>query len=79
MSYCLQAFNLLPAPMPKIDRELPETEPKPKGVENRNRDLEWILNRVRETGKPSGWIYFADDDNSYDVRIFDEVCSALEL
>ena len=65
--------------MPKIDRELPETEPKPKGVENRNRDLEWILNRVRETGNPSGWIYFADDDNSYDVRIFDDVSSALQL
>ncbi len=45
----------------------------PKGVENRNKGIEWILNRVEETGDDSGAFYFADDDNTYDVRIFDQV------
>lgn len=42
--------------------------PKPRGVSNRNRGLEWI----RENAK-TGVFYFADDDNSYDLQLFDEV------
>ena len=40
-----------------------------RGVFNRRAALEWI----REYGQESGVIYFADDDNSYDVRIFEEI------
>lgn len=41
---------------------------KPRGVSNRNRGLEWI--RANAT---QGVFYFADDDNTYDLVIFDEV------
>ena len=39
---------------------------QPKGVTNRNRALEWILENAT-----NGVLYFADDDNTYDTRIFD--------
>lgn len=41
---------------------------KPKGVANRNRGLKWIRQNAVE-----GVVYFADDDNTYDVRLFNEV------
>lgn len=40
-----------------------------RGVFNRRAALAWI----REHGSNEGVIYFADDDNSYDVRIFEEI------
>ena len=45
----------------------------PKGVENRNKGLEWIIKHVQATGDDSGVFYFADDDNTYDIRLFEEV------
>lgn len=41
---------------------------KPKGVANRNRGLKWVRQNAVE-----GVVYFADDDNTYDVRLFNEV------
>lgn len=41
---------------------------KPRGVSNRNRGLQWI--RANAT---DGVLYFADDDNTYDLDIFEEV------
>lgn len=41
---------------------------KPRGVSNRNRGLDWIRANASE-----GVLYFADDDNTYDLEIFDEV------
>ena len=46
-----------------------------RGVFNRRAALDW----VREYGQESGVIYFADDDNSYDVRIFEEIRSTVEV
>ena len=43
-----------------------EWKKQPKGVSNRNRALEWIMENATE-----GVFYFADDDNTYDSRIFD--------
>jgi beta-1,3-glucuronyltransferase S len=40
-----------------------------RGVFNRRAALAWI----RQAGDPNAVVYFADDDNSYDVRIFEEV------
>ena len=40
-----------------------------RGVFNRRAALDWI----RENAEERGVIYFADDDNSYDVRIFEEI------
>lgn len=41
---------------------------KPRGVSNRNKGLEWVRKNAVD-----GVIYFADDDNTYDIQIFEEV------
>lgn len=55
------------APMPDQYKQK-KKGPKPRGVSNRNRGLEWI--RANAT---SGVLYFADDDNTYDTELFEEV------
>jgi beta-1,3-glucuronyltransferase len=40
---------------------------KPRGVSNRNRGLQWLRANAK-----SGVFYFADDDNTYDIRLFEE-------
>ena len=45
---------------------------KPRGIEQRNVALKWIRRHYR-LGKVNGVVYFADDDNTYDLRVFDEV------
>lgn len=69
--YTFLPYNLMrlsaifTAPMPAKYRK---NKIKPRGVSNRNRGLEWI--RANAT---DGVLYFADDDNSYDLEIFEEV------
>ena len=41
---------------------------KVRGCAQRNAALKWLKKTTNE-----GVIYFADDDNSYDVRLFDEI------
>lgn len=43
-----------------------------RGVSNRLRGLKWLRENLSNT-KTEGVIYFADDDNSYDVRVFKEM------
>ena len=43
-----------------------------RGVEQRNAGLQWLKDHV-EPENSSGVVYFADDDNKYDLRIFSEV------
>ena len=45
----------------------------PKGVANRNKGLHWIYHYTQNIGDTSGVLYFADDDNTYDIRLFEEV------
>lgn len=56
---------LFTAQMPEKYRK---NKVKPRGVSNRNRALEWI-----KANATDGVLYFADDDNTYDVDIFTEV------
>lgn len=42
---------------------------KPRGVLQRNAALDWIRKRPSNTGV----VYFADDDNTYDVQLFEEM------
>ena len=44
---------------------------KPKGVSSRNAAVNWIIDK--EMTLPSGIIYFGDDDNTYDLRLFEEI------
>ena len=57
---------IMAAPMP--DKYRDRTGPKPRGVANRNMGMQWVINKADQ-----GVIYFADDDNTYDIRIFQEV------
>lgn len=59
-------FDHLIAPMP--DKFKLKKGAKPRGVSNRNRGLQWI--RANAT---RGVFYFADDDNTYDLELFDEI------
>ncbi|XP_039964312.1 galactosylgalactosylxylosylprotein 3-beta-glucuronosyltransferase P isoform X1 [Bactrocera tryoni] len=54
------------APMP--DEYKNTKKAKPRGVSNRNRGLDYI--RANAT---SGVFYFADDDNTYDISIFEQM------
>ncbi len=47
-----------------------------RGVVQRNCALRWLRDN-RNFLKP-GVIYFADDDNRYDLRVFEEVCGLFE-
>lgn len=47
---------------------------KAKGVPNRIRGLKWIRENVNE-----GVLYFADDDNTYDIELFKEMRSTKKV
>ncbi|XP_011148820.3 galactosylgalactosylxylosylprotein 3-beta-glucuronosyltransferase P [Harpegnathos saltator] len=59
-------FDHLIAPMP--EKYKLKKGAKPRGVSNRNRGLQWI--RANAT---RGVFYFADDDNTYDIELFNEI------
>jgi hypothetical protein len=44
---------------------------KPRGVLQRNTALEWLHTNLDSNNK--GVVYFADDDNSYSLQLFEEV------
>lgn len=47
---------------------------KPKGVWQRNAGLDWIRDNINEDFiDKNGVIYFADDDNTYDLQLFNEM------
>jgi len=46
----------------------------PRGVLQRNAGLSWLRSHLDTSPQDSGVLYFADDDNTYDLRLFDEVC-----
>lgn len=43
--------------------------PAPRGVANRRAALSWLRNNTRY----SGVLYFGDDDNTFDLRLFSEI------
>lgn len=45
---------------------------KPRGVLQRNAGLSWLREHFSHRNC-SGVVYFGDDDNSYDLRVFDAV------
>ena len=66
-------YTQLAVPTPS-QRKLAENEPrwlKARGVEQRNLGIEWL---VKNRSRSEGVVYFADDDNTYDLRIFEQVC-----
>ncbi|XP_062131684.1 galactosylgalactosylxylosylprotein 3-beta-glucuronosyltransferase S isoform X1 [Drosophila sulfurigaster albostrigata] len=59
-------FTHLSSPMPHKFRS---TKPAPRGVANRRAALQWI----RQHNLTNGVLYFGDDDNTYDLRLFSEI------
>lgn len=54
---------------------LKEGEPtwrKCRGVEQRNAAIDWLRKNV---GDGEGVVYFGDDDNTYDIELFEQVRS----
>lgn len=72
-SYPVTLFVSPLAPMPEEFKKK-KKGPKPRGVSNRNKGLEWIRQNAKD-----GVLYFADDDNTYDLDIFEEVSVCLRL
>ena len=58
----------LTSPMPKMYLK---EKYKPRGVASRRAGMEWILKNHDWT--KVGIMYFADDDNTYDLKLFEEI------
>ncbi|CAL4061019.1 unnamed protein product, partial [Meganyctiphanes norvegica] len=59
-------YTHIASPMPEVYRK---ERYVPRGVSNRRASLEW----VREYGEDTGILYFLDDDNAIDIRLFEEM------
>ncbi len=44
-----------------------------RGVDQRNLGLGWIRSYCSKEANCTGSVYFMDDDNKYDLRLFEEV------
>lgn len=62
-------LNILTPPSYKLQESDPNWL-KPRGVLQRNKGIEWL--RSQAPNHP-GVVYFADDDNTYDAALFQEV------
>ena len=51
---------------------------KSRGVEQRNIALQWLRRNVK-ANETKGVVYFADDDNTYDIKIFEEVRTVTQI
>ncbi|XP_053667133.1 galactosylgalactosylxylosylprotein 3-beta-glucuronosyltransferase S [Anopheles marshallii] len=59
-------YTLLASPMPEMYRARKNA---PRGVANRRAALNWI----RQNQKKTGVLYFGDDDNTFDLKLFSEI------
>ncbi|XP_053899530.1 galactosylgalactosylxylosylprotein 3-beta-glucuronosyltransferase 1-like isoform X1 [Malaclemys terrapin pileata] len=46
---------------------------KPRGTLQRNLGLHWLRDSFNNTQPPQGVVYFADDDNTYSLELFEEM------
>jgi galactosylgalactosylxylosylprotein 3-beta-glucuronosyltransferase 3 len=77
LANCGVAYTLLNELTPP-DQKMTEKDQnwsKPRGVHQRNAGLHWIQDSFRnlQVNHQEGVIYFADDDNTYSLEIFDEM------
>ncbi|KAH8259858.1 hypothetical protein KR026_012016, partial [Drosophila bipectinata] len=59
-------YEYMVAPMPEKYKQTKRA--KPRGVSNRNKGLQYLRQHATE-----GVLYFADDDNTYDISIFEQM------
>ncbi|XP_075555980.1 galactosylgalactosylxylosylprotein 3-beta-glucuronosyltransferase I-like [Dermacentor variabilis] len=80
LARCGVAFTHLYAATP-AERKLKPEDPSwllPKGVLQRNEGLRWLRTNAEHLD-PNGIVYFADDDNTYDLRLFDEMRKTVKV
>ena len=63
-----------PTPSDLIISKDEKTWSKPRGVAQRNKGIAWLRDNPEKLHH-AGVVYFADDDNTYDIRLFEEVFS----
>lgn len=72
-TYLLKSVYFLGIPYTHIASPMPDTyrsyAPIPRGVANRRAAINWI----RNNGKRPGVMYFGDDDNTFDLKLFSEI------
>lgn len=61
-----------PTPEDLIIKPTEKTWSKPRGVAQRNKGIAWLRDNPANLHH-AGVVYFADDDNTYDIRLFEEV------
>ncbi|XP_061394056.1 galactosylgalactosylxylosylprotein 3-beta-glucuronosyltransferase S isoform X1 [Musca vetustissima] len=59
-------YTHLASPMPQ---RFHKAESKPRGVANRRAAMQWL----RQHNITTGVLYFGDDDNTYDLKLFSEI------
>ncbi|KAE8752765.1 hypothetical protein FOCC_FOCC000503 [Frankliniella occidentalis] len=64
-------FTHISSPMPEMYRKASTV---PRGVANRRAALHWIQANVKQ-----GVLYFGDDDNTFDLRLFNEIRSTKKV
>ncbi|XP_053560504.1 galactosylgalactosylxylosylprotein 3-beta-glucuronosyltransferase 1-like [Bombina bombina] len=45
----------------------------PRGTMQRNLGLRWLRDNINSSNPPDGVVYFADDDNTYSLELFEEM------
>ncbi|KAM4701351.1 galactosylgalactosylxylosylprotein 3-beta-glucuronosyltransferase 1-like isoform 1-T2 [Discoglossus pictus] len=45
----------------------------PRGTMQRNLGLRWLRDNINSSNPPEGVVYFADDDNTYSLELFEEM------
>ncbi|XP_037083747.1 galactosylgalactosylxylosylprotein 3-beta-glucuronosyltransferase P-like [Pollicipes pollicipes] len=68
LSRCGIRYVHLLGKLPEEMRAQPHWGRVPRGVSNRNTGLRWVRQHATD-----GVVYFADDDNTYDIRLFPEL------
>ena len=66
-------YTHLTAPQPAMYREA-KLKYNPRGVSNRRAGLAWVM-----ANKVEGVVYFGDDDNTYDIRLFKEMAQTKQV
>ena len=49
-----------------------------RGVEQRNAALKWLRSNL-QVNKNNGIVYFMDDDNTYNVKVFEEMAKVKKV
>lgn len=65
-------YTHIASPMPEFYRT---KKLVPRGVANRRAALAWIRNNNKKTGV----LYFGDDDNTFDLKLFSEIRSTKKV